>query len=242
MTAVWERVVPRSTIPVIVVCHNLVTDLCRLVEWLEESGHGRIILLDNASTYPPLLQYLDSSPHDVIRLEENLGQQAPWLCGLVDEFGDDEPFVVTDPDVVPDEDCPHDAVEYFQELLLKYDEFDQAGFGLRIDDIPPLYPHRDEVVIWEKPFWEKVITDGVYAAHIDTTFAVYRPRTPYKVTEALRTGSPYIARHLSWYRDPTAPDAEMAYFFRNRREDVGYWNRNELPDAVARHLAESGRA
>ncbi|MFD7707535.1 hypothetical protein [Streptomyces sp. NPDC059786] len=224
----WE-IVPRAHIPTVIICHNLLQDLAQLVGWLEASGHQQIILLDNASTYPPLLEYYASSPHDVLRLQENLGHEAPWTCGLVEKIGSTRPFIVTDPDVLPQDSCPHDAAEYFQDLLLRHQDFDKAGFSLSIDDIPEWYPHREVVVQWEKPFWTKEVEPGVYAAHIDTTFSVHRPGTPYKVTEALRTASPYSARHMPWYRDPRTPDDETQYFFDKRRSDIGYWNRGVLP-------------
>jgi hypothetical protein len=234
MTPAWTAVVPRSQVPVIIICHNTVQDLLRLVEWLETTGHERLLLLDNASTYPPLLDYYNATPHQVIRLPRNYGQQAPWTARVTSSLGHSSPFVVTDPDVLPDPSSPADAVEYFQTLLLQHPGFDKAGFGLHIDDLPDCYPHRDMVRRWEAPFWQNELAPGVYAAHIDTTFAVHRPGTPYKTTEALRTGAPYLARHLPWYRDPWRPDAETRYFQEHRRQDVGWWNRTALPAAVAR--------
>lgn len=228
----WSVVVPRAEVPIIVICHNLLSDLRLLVEWLETAGHEQIILLDNTSTYPPLLDYLASSPHQVVRLPENLGHGSPWSSGLIHNLPRSLPYVVTDPDILPDPACPLDAVEYFQDLLLRHDAFDKAGFGLHLDDIPEWYPHREAVRHWESPYWENELADGVFTAHIDTTFAVCRPRTPYKVTESLRTGSPYVARHLPWYRNPAEPDDETAFFFDRRRDDIGYWNREQLPSAV----------
>ncbi|MFJ8073873.1 hypothetical protein ACIQ7Q_08050 [Streptomyces sp. NPDC096176] len=232
--------VSRADIPVIIICHNLLSDLRRLVTWLEKSGHEEIHLLDNASTYPPLLEYLGSTPHNVITLPENLGHEAPWLSGLAQRLGHEQPFVVTDPDVLPDTSCPDDAVEYFQELLLRHPDFDKTGFGLHIDDIPDRYPHKEAVITWERPFWEKEVEKGVFAAHVDTTFSVHRPGTPYKVTEALRTDAPYLARHMPWYRDPHEPDQETEYFFAQRRGDIGFWNRSTLPLAAAAKLAAEG--
>ncbi|HYK02942.1 MAG TPA: glycosyltransferase family 2 protein [Thermoanaerobaculia bacterium] len=226
--------IPRSRIPVIIICHNVLTDLLRLIDWLERTGHERLVLLDNASTYPPLLEYYGRTAHDVIRLPRNDGQRAPWLSGLAARIGRSSPFVVTDPDVLPDPDCPPDAVEHFQTLLLQHPRFDKAGFGLCIDDLPPCYPHRDAVRRWEAAFWRTEISPGVYAAPIDTTFAVYRPRTPYKTTGSLRTAAPYLARHLPWYRDPRQPDEETRYFLEHRRNDVGWWNRAALTPDIAR--------
>jgi hypothetical protein len=43
----WTRVVPRSVVPIIIICHNLLEDLSRLVRWLEDAGHECLVLLDN---------------------------------------------------------------------------------------------------------------------------------------------------------------------------------------------------
>ena len=232
----WTTVVPRRRLPVVVVCRDLVSDLISLVSWLEKADHQNIVMLDNNSTYPPLVEYLGACDHRVVRLDANLGHTAPWRCGLVAELGGDGPFVVTDPDVVPDSTAPADTFEYLQELLLRHGGFDKIGLGLHIDDLPDVYPFREEVIAWESPFWTKEIEPGVYAAHLDTTLALHRPGTPYKVTEALRTGAPYMARHLPWYRTPLQPDSENAYYLQHRDESIGYWNRPALHAAVARGL------
>ena len=70
------HVICRSDVSVIIICHNLVSDLVKVVSWLEQTGHERLVLLDNASTYPPLLSYMDNSPHRVVRLKQNLGHQS----------------------------------------------------------------------------------------------------------------------------------------------------------------------
>jgi hypothetical protein len=238
----WKAVVPRQQLPVVIVCRDLLSDLLLLVRWLEDTGHEKIILLDNASTYPPLLDYLRISPHDVIALPANLGHRSPWLCGLVDRLEPNTPFVVSDPDVIPDAEAPATSFEYLQDLLLRHEAFDKAGLGLHIDDLPAHYPHRAEVIAWESAYWRSEVEPGVFAAHLDTTLALHRPGTPYKVTEALRTGAPYMARHLPWYRDPFHPDDETAYYFDHRDESVGYWNRTQLHPAVRRRLYGDGQA
>lgn len=235
----WNSVVTRQKLPVIIICRDLLSDLISLVQWFEATGHENLILLDNDSTYPPLLEYFEATPHAVIRLEANLGHRSPWLSGLVEKLGPATPFVVTDPDVLPDPAAPADSFEYFQELLLRHRNFDKAGFGLHIDDLPSCYPHSAEVIAWETPFWQKEIAPAVFAAHLDTTLALHRPGTPHKVTEALRTGRPYMARHLPWYRDPFRPDEETAYYLKHRDDAVGYWNRTRLHPEVARRLAAS---
>jgi hypothetical protein len=227
MTSSWTDVIERRSVPIVIISHNQLSGLQQLLGWLVATGHERITLLDNASTFDPLLAFLDTCEHEVIRLRSNLGHTSPWASGLVNQF--DGPFVVTDPDILPDPETPSNATEYFQELLLRHNAFDKAGFGLLLDDLPERYPHREVVRSWEAPYWQTLVEPGVYAAHIDTTFAVHRPGTQYKVTEALRTARPYVARHLPWYGDPSLPDEETAHFFGHRRDDIGYWNRVDLP-------------
>ncbi|MEZ5216955.1 MAG: hypothetical protein R2715_10310 [Ilumatobacteraceae bacterium] len=48
-----------------------VTPLVQLVDWLERAGVEDIWLIDNASTFEPLLDYLRSTPHHVVRSEQN---------------------------------------------------------------------------------------------------------------------------------------------------------------------------
>ncbi len=59
--------------PVIITVRDRVTSLRQLVEWLEAAGQRELYLLDNASTYPPLLEWLSQSRHTVVRSERNSG-------------------------------------------------------------------------------------------------------------------------------------------------------------------------
>ena len=68
--------------PILINVRDRVTPLRKLVSWLELAGHERITLLDNDSTYPELLTYLDASPHEVIRrLARTWGSRALLAFG-----------------------------------------------------------------------------------------------------------------------------------------------------------------
>lgn len=193
-------------VPVFVNVRDRVRDLRQLVAWLEAAGHDRIVLLDNASTWPPLLEYLDASPHEVIRLEQNLGSRSIWKAGLAPT---DEWFVFTDPDLVPIEDCPPDAVRHLHRLLDRHRLYPKAGLGLYLDDVPETM----NSLTWERTLVlpNKAIAPGVFASDcmIDTTFALHRPGTPHTL-RGIRCGHPYQARHLPWYIHE--PDAEDAHY------------------------------
>jgi len=224
--------------PVFIPVRDRVTPLRALVEWLERAGHDEIWLIDNASTYGPLLDYLDSTPHRVVRLDRNLGHRSPFLSGVVQRHAAGRHFVITDPDVVPDDDCPLDAVAHFRELLDRHPEIDKVGFGLRIDDLPAGYPLADDVTAWESRFWVDEVEPGVYRADIDTTFALYRPLDRrHREDRALRTGAPYLARHTPWYVTPAEITDEDRWYRDHAEPSTVNWDRNDLPRWKRRWLA-----
>ena len=63
------------------------------------------------------------------------------------------------------------------------------------------------MIKWESQYYKKRLNNFapyLYASSIDTTFAVYRPQKEWKnksFYKAIRTGYPYEARHLPWYKD-----------------------------------------
>lgn len=224
-------------VPVFITVRDRLEPLRRLVEWLERAGGVDITLVDNDSAYPPLLEWLAGSPHRVVHTGRNLGPRVAWLTGLVQRVGLQRPYVVTDPDVVPDEECPSDLLDHLAAVLASHPEVERVGPGLRIDDLPVEGGHTEAVVAWESQFWAHEVEPGLFAADIDTTFAMYRPgrRTP--GAPALRTGRPYVARHLPWYQ--VGPPGDEVLFYRARADPtVNSWDLEDLPPYLRRLLDE----
>ena len=204
-----------ATTPVFILCRDRLTPLQELVGWLESAGFEEIRLLDNDSAYPPMVEYLAASPHEVMSLGRNVGKHALWLDRRFDRLIDRRPFVYTDPDVVPDADCPRDVLDRFVELLARHRDVRKVGFGLRIDDLPSHYRFQEQVIAWESQFWADTlqVEPGAYRAAIDTTFALYRRwESPPPSLDAIRTGFPYVARHTTWYTDSSAPGEEELFY------------------------------
>ena len=226
MDAIGERTVRRPTnrdVPVLINNRNRVTTLRLLIAWLERRGCERIYVIDNASTYPPLLEYYGSLRHDVCMLRQNAGYLALWATELYREFCGAH-FIYTDSDVVPEESCPNDFIERLLDCLDRFPQLEKVGFGLRIDDIPDTNPAKREILARESLFWKWPVAPGLYDADIDTTFALYRPfaRGGYWA-KAYRTGKPYIARHLPWYVDAGNLGEEEAYYRAHSTSD-SYWS------------------
>ncbi len=216
---------------VFVISYNRLSYLKRLVAWLEKAGYEKIHIVDNASTYEPLLDYLDGSKHIVHRLEKNYGHLVVWQCGKFENIIKNERYIVTDCDVLPIEECPENVTEYFSKILDKYPFCAKVGFSLKIDDLPDYNLSKQTVLEWEGQFWKKKIENGLYNASIDTTFALYRPGIfpeNKKWWKSIRTDFPYAARHLPWYEDSNNPGEEEIYYQNHLNNRDSFWSVNDL--------------
>jgi hypothetical protein len=202
-----------NSIPIIINNFNRLTYLKLLIQKLEEHNLHNIIILDNNSSYPPLLEYYKICKYPVHYFNENLGFLALWKSNLYDEIYSKSYYVLTDPDVIPDPDCPKDFIAHFYNLLQKHPELDKIGFSLRIDNIPDHYDRKQQVFEIENLFWKKKIGNDYFKAVIDTTFALYRPGVKGGFwINAGRTLPPYSALHLPWYENSEHPDEETLYY------------------------------
>lgn len=228
-------------VPIFIISYNRLKYLQRLIAWLQKHGQENIIIVDNASTYPPLLAYLDTLPYRVVRLRENLGHLAVWKCGLFADILEEQYFVVTDPDVVPCETCPDDAMACFYNHLMENPEITKCGFSLMIEDIPQDYPLRESVMEVETPYWKKRLPDGSgYLAPLDTTFALYRPGIAPEDPawfSAVRLAPPYAARHLPWYEVAGDEDEESAFYQKRFLPQFSYWTAADADTLKQENLA-----
>jgi hypothetical protein len=203
-------------IPVVINNFNRLSSLRQLTKFLEDCGFKNIIILDNNSTYPPLLEYYERSNNKVIRCGHNYGHLALWKSGLYDQIKWNY-FVYTDSDVLPIDECPKNFIEHFKSILDKEWRLDKVGFGIKIDDLPDSFSLKNEVVEYESNYWKKEVMPNVYEAPIDTTFALYKPLTNLKsghshTLKSFRIGSPYLIRHLPWYVDSECLSDEEKYY------------------------------
>jgi hypothetical protein len=208
--------------PIIINNFNRLHWLQQQVEWLLRTGQKNIHIIDNNSTYPPLLAYYKKVPATVYRLQHNTGHEALWRSHIFKRLGKYY-YVYTDPDVLPDENTPNDYMAYFKSILDRQPNIKKVGFGLRINDLPDYYPKKNEVIQWESQFYHEQVEPGIYKAKIDTTFALYRPGAAFQCwEETLRTGAPYTLRHMPWYEDPEHLSEESKYYMKSA-SDASSW-------------------
>jgi tetratricopeptide (TPR) repeat protein len=212
------------TVPIVINSRDRCSCLRELIAWLRWAGYTNIAILDNDSTYPPLLEYLREVEQTIVvfRSKHNYGPRALWSSGVVNLVSE-VAFVYTDPDVVPTEDCPRDAILVLADLLTKHRHAAKAGLGIRIDDIPDTYEHKAAVRSWEAQFWQRPLPGNCYDASVDTTFALYRPGSWHHV-RAVRSGPPYLVKHLPWYVDSSKPTAEDQYYAAHAVPHMTSWS------------------
>ena len=70
---------PKS-IPIIIISYNQLFFLKKLLLFLKKNGYHNIIILDNNSTYPPLIEFFNEIDKEliVIRMKKNYGHRVLW--------------------------------------------------------------------------------------------------------------------------------------------------------------------
>jgi len=119
-------------IPIYIIAYNQYTYVKNMVEQcLRLSDIGKIFIIDNGSTYQPLLNwYSDNVPSikdvELIKRSENGGSHVwkKYLHLFPDEY------IVTDPDLLFNPKMPNDAISILSNIRK---EFDVAVVGLALD-------------------------------------------------------------------------------------------------------------
>lgn len=205
-------------IPIIIISFNRYKCLSQLLHWLITNGYTNIHIIDNASTYAPLLRYYELLEYQykdnihIIRLNQNYGFQVLQLTGLINNYNQNY-FITTDPDVVPIESCPKNIVEKLYNISKELNAT-KVGLGLKIDDLPDYYPNKQEVINHESQYFIKQVKENIFDAPIDTTFSLNSPNTwgGLQIHNCYRTTGDLMAYHKTWYLDPNnLPEDEKYY-------------------------------
>lgn len=212
----------KSIVKCYIINRDRLTWTKRMVEEIRRLG-GEPIILDNASSYPPLLEWYASADCRVVRLGKNFGSRAAWLSGVVDkEVARGEKYVVSDPDLDLS-GVPSDTLSVLSQGLDRFG-VTKAGLSLEITDVPRELLNVKQVdnrtlEQIEIGYWRERLDGPYYRADVDTTFAMYvqgRPLDGAKFYEGVRSDRPYTAKHLPWYRTEKDFDEEDRYYVSHR--------------------------
>lgn len=219
-----------KNIPIVILNKDRLHPLQLLIESLRSRGYNNIIIIDNESTYPPLMEWYKVSGAEVFynNIPETLYDTGtfyrlafeikhPRFVEIVKDF-----YVFTDSDVIPDDDIPVDFIDNMVKLCGEL-KVHKIGLGLRVDNLPET-SYTNSVKEIEAQYWSTKIDHmgyKLYAAPIDTTFAVYYPDTKPLWGHGFRMGGQFVAKHMPWYYDiENLPEDEL-YYLKNLKPNRG---------------------
>jgi hypothetical protein len=200
-----------------------------------------LVVLDQASTYPPLLALLSEIEREVtvIRMRDNNGPHWMFTSGFSSILP--EYFIYTDPDIRFPDDMPRSLVSDLMRVMTAA-RATKVGLALDISQpekiknaILPIGESVYSIPEWERQFWRRPIRFRgfeVYKAPVDTTFALYhrsrfdafvrrfRAESVYYCMDmpgSYRLAGRYTSVHLPWMLDDPIPEEELAHYITNRR-------------------------
>jgi len=218
-----------ADIKVVINNRNRLTTTKNLVEHLLRlNPDEKIIIIDNESTYQPLLEWYKQIEGTVdIRYEGNHGHLAVWSIQLIKELG--QFFVYTDSDIELNPNFPQDwkriMLEYWEKYKIK------VALALDIENLPDHYRFKNQVIRNEGRWWSKELEPNVFEAHTDTTFFLIQNFGDNQY-DSVRLAHPnFVSRHVPWYLDLKKLDEEEVYFLNNlgARQKTQYSCQNAEP-------------
>jgi len=213
-----------KSVPIIINSYNRVGYLRQQIKYLIDNDYTNIYIIDNNSTYQPLLDFYKENKLNVFYLSDNVGYLALWQSSVFEHFSD-EYYVYTDSDVVPGESTPSDFIKVFAGLLDKYSFLDKVGFSLKIDDLPEESILTTAIVEHELKFWIYDVDNAFYFSPIDTTFALYRPNAKGGwLLNSGRAQEPYVAHHLPWYEDENSLSEDDDFYYKSINKSTHWSN------------------
>jgi len=230
----------RREIPIVVIAYNNLFFVRNFIEQLKKFKNP-IILIDNNSTYPPLLEYYRAikeelgSKIDIRLLNYNYGS------GVYMTLKETLPpiFILSDPDLELNPRMPANFSEIMLDLSNKYGAYKIAA-ALDISEKDKLlqcnnYAGGKTIYDWETQYWKLRIPDSQYelykAGHPqDTTFCLINRNFP--VENKIRVAGDFTAKHLPWYKN----------FIKDHisEEEQRFWKKNNrcssiLNACIAKH-------
>jgi len=214
-------------IPVIINNRDLLTWTKAMIEKIKTYNNvGEIIILDNDSTYEPLLEWYETNPCTVLKLNKNMGHTAPWDSGCVEALKSDY-YVTSDSDLGL-ENTPSDTLDYLFNRIVALGQWHISKIGLGLDwqRVTPESPYYDHMQGYEKSRWvnSDVKIDVYTEVPIDTTFALYK-RRDYFIGGSSAT-FPYVARHYPWEltKEEYLKNEEFKYYIEHASSSSSYKN------------------
>lgn len=203
----------------------------KMAEFLTSCKH-EVTIVDNNSTYPPLLEWYKTCPYRVIHTGDfplKVQNRFIWEMDLEKQYTypEENYYAVTDSDLELHW-LPKDFTDYLVADLERNPEILKSGLSIRTDDLP----RNKYADIYRESEKDNFPTPDKYGFHnvaVDTTFAVYSKERCNNIDKMWRQPgstvndwlhdeyfyrahrSPFAVRHLPWYMTPETLTEEQRY-------------------------------
>jgi hypothetical protein len=221
-----------KNIPIVILNRDRLYPLIDQVDVLRRKGYNNITIIDNQSTYQPLLDWYKESELDVFH--NNITENSchafrdlvlsghPKFIDIISNW-----YVFNDSDIIPLETVPDNFINDLIEYAVRHQR-PKVGMSIKIDDLDMTYPLNAWVHSYESTYWTNAIVDGdveLYPHPIDTTFAVHAPgMIPTWSDNTLRVGAPYIVKHAPFYYNPESLPDDEKYYLANMNKQSSNWS------------------
>jgi hypothetical protein len=219
-----------SDIPVVVIAWNNLTFVKNFVNQIQHITN-KIIIMDNASTYPPMFEYYDSlekqdsDKYEIRRFSTNYGHNVCYL--FLDTLPD--VFCMSDPDLQLNPKMSINAIEHLLHISNTY-QAAKVGLALDLSDHDKFIqgPAGPKIYQFELQYWQKRIPSNdyeIYYAPIDTTFLLLnRKYMQHNLHVHIRVAGLFTAKHLPWYDG----------YIRNNvpKEELNHWTKDNKSSSI----------
>ena len=217
-----QELLLRRTVPLIINSFNICTYVRNMVDKFRGFGFRNIIIIDNGSSYPVLMEYYKELQETgcalVLYYNNNFGPRYFHCSGIYKMLGP-IPHIYSDPDCGL-EFIADNFVTRLLELSVKY-KCAKVGCALTLPTLDnakkDVASNLEEANSWEKQFWQKPLEDSIYEAIIDTTFHLFNPNY-YSGNEnflgtSIRVAEPgFLCYHLPVFKFDPIKKEELAYY------------------------------
>jgi hypothetical protein len=212
-------IINESEIACAIIAYNNPTFVKKICERIVKITNN-VVIIDNHSTFLPMVDFLDNCHFNVIRLPQNYGHRVYELDIVKNSLG--SIFLLTDPDIEISDFVTKDTIKKMYEISERYN-IRKVGVALDIfsENIREDIEYQNQKIKdWEQKFWNQRVADQeleMYWADVDTTFCLVNNNQqgwPY-----IRLAAEYTSKHLPWYKnweDMLMPGEYEAYMCGNR--------------------------
>lgn len=220
-------------IPIIIPVFNNLTYTRDTVNFFHNMGQENIVLVDNASSYEPMIDYFKNVSNDVNIITQNVNAgprqffEDKGVYSLLPEY-----FIVTDPDLKFSNKLPTDFIDILIDVHNNFDVF-KVGSSLNLnllernvlDEVYSIWGKQNTIRNIEQGYYTNQVgsigEDSIWSAPIDTTFALYK-KSNFKnnFLEAVRIDGRFCVDHLGWLNPSPLPEEEYLFYINNLEKNI----------------------